>query len=105
MFSVLGYALAATSASTSALGAYNLGKLFARKAIEKIRDRAQRNRIEAAQGTATEYAMKVYEELKPVLPKLKELHTAFKSGDKKAAAEKAIAEIKAYLGEDDAKAA
>jgi hypothetical protein len=101
MFSPIGFALAATSAATTALGTYNLFKFFGRKAAEKIRDRAQRNRIEAAQLTAIDYAVKVHSELQPVLPKLKELHAAFKSGDKKAAVAKAVAELKGFLDDDE----
>lgn len=102
MFSVIGYALAATSASTTALGAYNLFRYFGRRAAEKIRDRARANKIAAQQSTIVESIAKIYEEVTPVLPALKEAREVWKSGDKKAAATKALADIKAFLGESDA---
>jgi hypothetical protein len=104
MFSILGYALAATSASTTALGAYNLFRYFGRRAAEKIRDRARANKIAAQQSTIVEYVAKVYEEVTPVLPALKEARDAWKGGDKKAAAKKVIADLTKLLGDEDAAA-
>lgn len=105
MFSVLGYLLAATSASTTALGAYNLGKLLARRAVVRIRDRIQRNKIEAQQATITDYIMKVSSEVSGVLPELAAIRNQFKSGDKKAAIKSALEQIEDYLNDDEAAAA